>query len=123
MWGIGAMVAALLIFGACIWLFARRTTRQRQQPAFASYARAPSRERLNQLHQLLPSRDVSSPMPEEDGWEAAELPGAEEDMEQPLPPPSGLPWSSPPKPPQWLIDAGLFQGSAEEEPPAAPEEP
>ena len=117
------MIAALAIFGALIWLFARRTTRQgQQQPAFASFTHAPSRERLNQLHQLLPSRSVSSPMPEEAGPEAAASPIAEEDMAQPLPPPAGVPWSSPPKPPQWLIDAGLFQGSAEEEPPAAPEE-
>lgn len=117
------MLAALAIFGALIWLFARRTMRQRQQPAFASYTHAPSRERLNQLHQLLPSRDMPSPVSEEEGWEPAASPISKEDMEQPLPPPSGLPWSSPPKPPQWLIDAGLFQGSAKEEPPEAPEEP
>jgi hypothetical protein len=125
LWGIAAMIAALLIFGTGIWLFARRARRQGQQhPAFASYAHLPSPERLNQLHQLLPTRKASSPMPQEDGPEAAETLIAEEDTSQPLSsPPPGLPWSSSPKPPQWLIDAGFWKGSAQENPPEAPEKP
>ena len=117
LWGTAAMMAALAIFGAGIWLFARRARRQGQQPAFASSAHTPSQERLNQLRQLLPARKASSPMPGEDEPKAAETSIAGEDTSPPWSSPPGPPWSPSPKPPQWLIEAGFFKGSAEERSP------
>lgn len=128
-WGLGAVMAALLGFGVFIWLFTRRAARERQQPAFPDYARAPSRERLNQLYQRLPSRNVPQPPPTEEEWGAAETTLAEEDT---APPPWFTPaevsWPSTPRPPQWLTDAGILKSgplkdSAREPPPEAPEEP
>lgn len=117
LWGTAAMMAALAIFGVGIWLFARRARHQGQQPAFASSTHTPSQERLNQLHQLLPTRKASSPMPGADEPKAAETSIAGEDTSPPWSSPPGPPWSPPPKPPQWLIEAGFFKGSAEERSP------
>lgn len=127
LWGLGAVVVALLMLGAFIWLFARRAARERQQQsAFPDYARAPSRERLNQLYQMLPSRNV--PAPTEEEREAAETPLAEEDTAPLWTSPSEVSWPSSPRPPQWLTEAGLLKDntlkdSAKKQPPEAQQEP
>lgn len=128
LWGLGAVVAALLAFGVFIWLFTRRAAREGQQPAFTDHARASSRERLNQLYQLLPSRNVPAPPPTEEEWGAAETTLAEEDTAPRWSAPSEVSWQSSPRPPQWLTDAGILKsgplkGGAKEPPPEAPEEP
>ena len=128
-WGLGAVVAALLGFGAFIWLFVRRAARERQQQsAFPDYARAPSRERLNQLYQRLPSRNAPQPPPTEEERGVAETPLAEEDTSPRWSAPSEVSWPSSPRPPQWLTDAGILKSgplkdSAKKPPPEAPEEP
>lgn len=128
-WGLGAVIIALLGFGVFIWLFTRRAARERQQQsAFPDYARAPSRERLNQLYQLLPSRKAPQPPPTEEEWGAAETTLAEEDTAPRWSAPSEVSWQSPPRPPQWLTDAGILKSgplkdSAREPPPEAPAEP
>lgn len=128
-WGLGAVMIALLGFGVFIWLFARRAARERQQQsAFPDYARASSRERLNQLYQRLPSRNVPQPPPTEEKRGAAETTLAEEDTAPRWSAPSEVSWPSTPRPPQWLTDAGILksgplQDSAREPSPEAPEEP
>jgi hypothetical protein len=105
-WGGGVLVGTLLIFGAFLWLFIRRTTRQESSPVFVSPA-----QRLK-LHwrstrRLWPwgARERGAPAPETDqGWEL--LPTQEL--------PSPLPFT----PPRWLIDAGLLKRETGD-PPAA----
>ncbi|HEX6779056.1 MAG TPA: hypothetical protein VF099_12690 [Ktedonobacterales bacterium] len=129
MWGLGAVIIALLGFGACIWLFTRRAARERQQQsAFPDHARAPSRERLNQLYQRLPSHNMPQPPPTEEKRGAAETTLTEEDTTPRWSAPSEVSWPSTPRPPQWLTDAGILKSgplkdSAKEPPPEAPAEP
>lgn len=125
-WGLGAIAVTLLIFAAFIWLSARRAARERQQrpdPAFAPHVQGPSRARLNQLHQQLPARTASSPMPGDDEQEAEATLIAEGDTWQPLSPSQERPGSAPLKPPRWLIESGLLKDSAQERSPEAQQEP
>lgn len=123
LWGAAAMVAALAVFGLFLWLFTRRAARERQQQlAPASRAQGAARTRLNQLHQLLPARPASPPTSRGDEAEPAEVLVDEEDASQPQPP-QELPWSSSPRPPRWLIEAGLLKGSTGKQPPKAQPEP
>lgn len=121
--GLGGMVAVLLICGICLRLFARRSLREYQpQPAFPASAHVPSRQRLNQLHHLLPARTASLPASNQDEPTTATLLSEEEDAARPSSPAQELPWSPSPRPPQWLIDAGLLKNLAKEYSPPAPEE-
>lgn len=119
-WGLGALVIALLGFGGFIVLFSRRAARGPQQPAFAPPARQPTRARLNQLHQLLPARPPTSPPSAEDTVEPM---AGEDDAWTPLLSPQEAPPSAPIKPPRWLIDAGLLKDDTGELPAQEPPEP
>lgn len=124
LWGLGGMVAALLICGICIWLFARRPLREYQpQPAFTSALHASSRQRLNQLHHVLPARKGAPPPSIQAGQQTAEPRSDEEAAGQPSASSQELPWATVPKPPQWLIDAGVLKQDGSEHPPGMQQEP
>ncbi len=106
MWGAVAL-AALLGFVWFVLLFRRRAASAPEPSPFAPPARQPSRARLNQLHQLLPARRPT-PLPAKQ----AVPPEPGRDWE-PLPPVDETPSSSLPRPPRWLIEAGLLKDSAE----------
>lgn len=94
-WGVGMMLAVGLGLGVFAVLLARRASRA-QQPAFAAPAGRPDAKRLNQLYHPLPARSSAPQVDEDEGWEPLTLP--EE------PPPLAAP-----KPPRWLIEAGLLK--------------
>lgn len=119
-WGLGVLVLALLGLGGFLLLVTRRTARASQTPEFAPHAPPPTRARLNQLHQLLPARDVAPPLAP---WQAA-APLLEEDHAwNPLPPPQQPLMWAPLSPPRWLIEAGLLKGETKEQPVGDPLEP
>lgn len=118
-WGLGALVVAVLGFGVLLVLFTRRTARAKQHPAFALPAQRAARARLNQLHQLLPTRQGEPPLA---AGGTAETRREEGHAWEPLGSPPKPPRPVPLQPPRWLIESGWLKGDYGDLPTADPQE-
>jgi hypothetical protein len=97
-WGLGVLVGTLLVFGAFILLFIRRTAHQNQSPALVSPPQKGRQGRPIPYSQMLPTRQA----PQQAGEDAGDALREECQAWEPVP-------SAPLKPPRWLIEAGLLK--------------